>query len=538
MTTSARTSLTPMTRASSDFHAPAEPWARAMQVLAAGTILRLVMAALVPLTNDEAYYWEWSRRLAAGYFDHPPAVAWLVALGTNSTLGVRLGAVAASFFAGIALLRTARRLGGDDAALWASLMFACTPLAAAGYVLATPDAPLFCALAWTVHAVVEALEASAGSRGALRWWIVAGVAIGVAMLSKYTAVLVPAAIALSCGLYAPLRARFREPGPYVAVLIASLVLAPNLWWNATHEWTSFAFQLGHGLGEPKKTGFAAMFNRELNLFGGQAGLTSPILFILLVGAVARALRQRGDAVLRLLATASVFIILFFVWSATRKNVEANWPASAWLPAIILLSVEASHGRQVAWLRRGLWLGVALVALVYADAALLLAPRFGLRPGRDPVSQAYGWDAVAAGVAEAVRSAQVPARGEPLPRHVWVAADRYQDAAQLGWALRNAGTDTLGVFSTNLGGRPNQYDLWLGFRQRAMRGDVLVLVLDESTDEPAPIVTLAPYFSRIDEGPPVARTAHGLLLGRQRAWLLRDWRGGWPGHSTPSIPESR
>jgi len=129
--------------------------------------------------------------------------------------------------------------------------------------------------------------------------------------------------------------------------------------------------------------------------------------------------------------------------------------------------------------------------------------------------------------------------EPVPRRVWVAADRYQDAAQLSWALHQAGADSLGAFATNLGGRSNQYDLWPSFRQRAANGDALVLVLDESNvDEPAPIVALAPYFSRIDEGPPVVRSAHGLLLGRQRAWLLRDWRGGWPGHSTPSIPESR
>ncbi len=509
-----------------------------MQILLAGTVVRLVMAMLVPLTNDEAYYWEWSRRLAAGYFDHPPAIAWLVALGGDTPFGVRLGSVLAGGLAGLALLRTARRLGGEDAALWASLTFACLPLAAAGYVLATPDAPLLCALAWTLHAVVEALESPVRSRASLTWWAIGGVAIGVAMLSKYTAVLIPAAIALSCVLYAPLRHRFREPGPYVAVGIASLMLAPNLWWNATHEWTSFAFQLGHGLGTPKTVGLAAVLNRELNLVGGQAGLTSPILFVLLLGAVWRALRQRDDAVMRLLATVSAVVILFFALSATRKNVEANWPASAWLAALLLLAVEASHGARVAWMRRGLWLGGVLVVLVYVDAATLLAPRLGLRPGRDPVSQAYGWDAVAGGVAEAVRAAQVPGRGEPMPRRVWVAADRYQNAAQLAWALRRPGTDTIGVFSTNLGGRSNQYGLWAGFRQRAVPGDVLVLVLDESTSEPAPIVALAPYFSRIDEGPPVVRSAHGLLLGRQRAWLLRDWRGGWPGHSTPSIPESR
>jgi 4-amino-4-deoxy-L-arabinose transferase-like glycosyltransferase len=531
-----------MTDASPTAPAAGRHWIRALQLLAAGTALRLLMAALVPLTSDEAYYWEWSRALSAGYFDHPPAIAWLIALGGDSEFGVRLGAVLSGALAGLAVLRTARRLGGDVAALWASLIFACLPLAAAGYVLATPDAPLFCALAWTLHAVVEALESPVGSRASLRWWAAAGVAIGVAMLSKYTAVLIPAAIALSCLLYAPLRVRFREPGPYLAVGLASLVLAPNLWWNFTHEWASFAFQLGHGLGAPRQAGLAAIATRELNLLGGQAGLTSPVLFVLLVGALWRALRQREDVVLRLLATVSVVVLVFFAWSATRKNVEANWPASAWLSAMILLSVEAAHATRRAWLRAGLWLGAVLVVVVYVDAATLLAPRLGLRPRRDPVSKAYGWDAVSNDVQEAVRLGQNARRGEPSPRHVWVAADRYQDAAQLAWGLRHSAFDTLGVFSTNLGGRTNQYDLWPGFRQVASPGDVLVLVLDDAGSaeaaEPPPILALAPYFSRIDQGPPVVRSAHGLTLGRQRAWLLRDWRGGWPGHSTPSIPEFR
>jgi 4-amino-4-deoxy-L-arabinose transferase-like glycosyltransferase len=513
-----------------------------VQVLAVGTALRLVMAAVVPLTSDEAYYWEWGRRLAAGYFDHPPAIAWLVAVGGDSPLGVRLGAVLAGTLAGLAILRTARRLGGDDAALWASVMYACLPLAAAGYVLATPDAPLFCALAWTLHAVVEALEQPVGSRASLRWWCVAGLSIGVAMLSKYTAVLVPAAIAMSCAVYAPLRPRFREAGPYVAVVLASLVLAPNLWWNATHDWMAFAFQLGHGLGAPKQAGFGAVLQREMNLIGGQAGLASPILFVLFVGAIWRALRQRQDALFRLLGTVSVVVLAFFAWSATRKNVEANWPAAAWLPAILLVSIEAAQGARRRWMRAGLWLGGALSAVVYLDAATLLAPRLGLRPGRDPVSKAYGWDAVAGSVSEAVRLGAASRVREPSPRRVWVAADRYQDAAQLAWGLARAGLDTIGVFSTNLGGRRNQYDVWPGFRERAQTGDVLVLVLDDpggaEAAEPAPIVALAPYFTRVDQGPPVVRTAHGLVLGRQRAWLLRWWRGGWPGYSTPSLLEFR
>ncbi|MEA3246785.1 MAG: hypothetical protein U9Q74_11580, partial [Gemmatimonadota bacterium] len=78
-----------------EFHAGPKPaaWSQAMWIVAAALLVRLALAAVVPLFPDEAYYWEWSRRLAAGYFDHPPAIAWLVRGGTavfgDTPFGVR-----------------------------------------------------------------------------------------------------------------------------------------------------------------------------------------------------------------------------------------------------------------------------------------------------------------------------------------------------------------------------------------------------------------------------------------------------------------
>jgi len=46
-------------------------------LLAIAVAVRLVAAALVPLAPDETYYWDWSRHLAGGYFDHPPMIAVL-----------------------------------------------------------------------------------------------------------------------------------------------------------------------------------------------------------------------------------------------------------------------------------------------------------------------------------------------------------------------------------------------------------------------------------------------------------------------------
>ena len=131
-------------------------------VVLATTAVRLIVAALTPLFPDETYYWDWSRHLAAGYFDHPPAVAWLIRAGTivfgDTLLGVRLGAVLAGTIGIVFICSAARRVAGERGALLAAVFFAVMPLSAAGLVLATPDAPLLAATAATVYALVRVLE--------------------------------------------------------------------------------------------------------------------------------------------------------------------------------------------------------------------------------------------------------------------------------------------------------------------------------------------------------------------------------------------
>src|SRR5687768_11688871 len=139
----------------------ADAWRLAIVVTIAGTLARLVVAALTPLYPDETYYWEFSRRLAGGYFDHPPVIAWLIRLGTllfgDTSLGVRFGAVVAGALAALFTAAAARRLSGPRSALIAAAVFALMPLST-GLTLATPDAPLLCFVAATVYALVRVLE--------------------------------------------------------------------------------------------------------------------------------------------------------------------------------------------------------------------------------------------------------------------------------------------------------------------------------------------------------------------------------------------
>ena len=490
-----------------------DPWSRAVALTLAAGVLRLVVAALTPLFPDETYYWEYSRHLAAGYFDHPPLVALAVKSGTAlfgaTAIGVRLGPVILGTIGALLLAATARRLAGDGAAFWLSAAFAAMPLAS-GLVLATPDAPLLAAAAATLYCVVRALGEPVGTRATLLWWCAGGVALGLAVASKYTAVLLP--LGLFAGLLAsPLRGRLATPGPYVATAIAIAVFSPVIFWNAANDWISFAFQIGHGLGS---VGGSAL-NRELELIGGQMGLLSPILFILCAIAVGRSLAQPRQPIGRVLAVAAVCVFAFFVYSATKRRVEANWPALAYLPALALAVTYLDSARWTRWFRGGVWLAAILSAVVYVNAFVPVLP---VPARRDPAARASGWDDLARAV-HAVHAPRLPISSY----RTWVAADRYQDASELAFHL----PDQPEVFSLNLTGRRNTYDLWPSFADRASPRDALILVVDEVAGRHPALAALEPHFERVTQGEMVTLARRGDPVKYLRIWTLDRWRGSWP-----------
>lgn len=503
----------------------------AFAVVAVATLIRLVLAAFLPLYPDEAYYWEWSRRLASGYFDHPPGIAYVIAIGTGlfSALGltlspfaVRVMAVLCGLIASLAVVGIARRIAGDRAALYAALIICAMPLAATGLVLATPDAPLMAATGAGMYAVIRAVQSPLRSRASLGWWSLAGLALGAAFTSKYTSILLPIGVVVAIIASAHLRSRLREPGPYVACVIATLVFAPVLAWNAAHEWRSFTFQIEHGLGSHRGSALA----REGELLGGQAGLATPILFVLMAAATWQSIRRRVPGTFTLLGIVAAVMWGFFVVSAWRKPVEANWPAPAYVPAAALLAATAAlrwgdRGRR--WTRWGIGLALGLTAVVYAHTLFDVLP---LLPRRDPIARAFGFDTMASGMdaARAARSAAAAAAG--TTGAVWLGVDRYQDASEAAFHL----PDHPEVFSLNLGGRRNQYDFWPGFPDRAHPGDDLVLAVDDPEGEIHPAVQrLSPHFRNTVRGELVElkRASDEPPISVRRIWTLEGWNGGWP-----------
>ena len=496
-------------------------WRFALAVTLVAGIVRLAIGGLTPLYPDETYYWEWSRHLAAGYFDHPPLIAWLIRAGTllagDTPLGVRLFPVAAGILAGLWICAGARRLAGDRAALVAAIVFALMPLSAAGLILATPDAPLFAAVSATMYAVLRVYEHAPRSTGSLRWWSVAGVALGAAMCSKYTAVLLPLGILVAMLARRKLRERLAEPGPYVATAIALLVFSPVILWNARHGWVSFAFQLQHGLGSAP----GSVLTRELDFLRGQLGLVTPILFGLMVVAIVRAFSSPPPS--SLLAPIAVALFAFFLYSATRRRVEANWPALAYVPAILLLVAHARTQAWERWLRAGVLLAGVLTLVIYVDSFTSILP---IPARRDPVARSAGWDDLGRAV-NRIHEPRLPISSY----RTHVGADRYQEASALAFHLPNHPE----TFALNLTSRANQYDLWPSFAERAQPRDALILVVDDVVGAHPTVAALAPHFRSVSRGEQVVLARNGDVVKQLRIWQLDGWLGTWPPRSLRSSP---
>src|SRR5581483_11266749 len=110
----------------------ANPVRIAFWVIVAVTCFRFWYSTRIGLVADEAYYWLWSKHLAAAYRDKGPAIAWTIALGTklfgDTIFGVRFFAVVLSSVTGWLIFVLARRLYDDRTALWCLFTALVTPI--------------------------------------------------------------------------------------------------------------------------------------------------------------------------------------------------------------------------------------------------------------------------------------------------------------------------------------------------------------------------------------------------------------------------
>ena len=389
--------------------------------LALLTILRLALAAGMSLAPDEAYYWAWSESLAGGYLDHPPMVAYWIWAGTalagDTALGVRLLGPISAAVGTVLLVQTADLLfPGRRVGLVAATLLNATVFASVGTVIMTPDTPLL--FFWTCG--LWAATRFHRSRGP-GWLLTIGLFAGLALDSKYTAVLFPMGIFLWFLLVPSLRRWLARPVSWAAAALGVVAFLPVLLWNADHGCASFIKQGGrvHDWHPARAYAFLGEF------VGGQIGMATPVVFLLCAVGMILALRQawRGrDEAWTLLLCMTMPGVLLFVEHAIGGRVQANWPALVYpSAAIAAAALEKPSWRRL--YRPAVITGVAMTAILYVQA---VAAPFPVPPRLDITAlRLRGWDDLASKVAKVARQTGAS----------YVAADNYGLSSELAFALQ-------------------------------------------------------------------------------------------------------
>ncbi|MCA9523568.1 MAG: glycosyltransferase family 39 protein [Myxococcales bacterium] len=381
---------------------------RALRYLAGllllSTVVRGFFSWRLGLGDAEAYYWTWSRHLALSYYDHPPMVAWLIALGTSigeQTLFVRLASLL--LFNGVAWLLfglTREITGRANDGLVAVAILHVVPAFFIGGMTATPDIPL--AFFWLAAIRLYDL---AVRRDRPPLFLAAGVAVGLAFLSKYFAILLPIVLLVHLS-HRERRHYLRTPWPWLGALVALGATGFVIAWNVQHHWASTHYHLvarHHHVGPSLQ-----LLGKVI---GGQLGYITPLFLIFFLSTLFWLRRERrDDPGGQLLFVSSIIpLVVLGVISSITDESEPHWPVMGYLPLCAALAwryetlpLARRFSTRVQRLRKAaVWFSLGLMGLfmihVSTPALIRLLPASLYQPKVDITNELYGWPALGAAV---------------------------------------------------------------------------------------------------------------------------------------------
>jgi hypothetical protein len=369
--------------------AAADPGRLFWGALAVTLALRFLLAWWLPVTGDEAFFVYWGEAPALGVYDHPPMVGWFLAallqVG-HAPLWLRLPAILlpALVALGMRALVTALARGRPDAQAlgnWAALAWLVAPAQVLN-VLITTDTPLVLFSFASLAAYALAVR-----RRSFALCAAAGIALGLAFLSKYFAVL----LALAYVAYVAAIRRDGRAWRELAVVVACAVPfgLVNVAWNYEHCWANLMFNVYNRHNE---AGFA--WYRPLVFLALLAYVAGPLLvFDLARGRSAMRASLRDPAVALLAACAAVPIAAFFVLSAVR-SVGLHW-LFAFMPPLFMAGAFVLGPPRLAASARFLAAFSAVHLAAVAVVALLPLETFERSRHYDSVVMAFRGDEVLA-----------------------------------------------------------------------------------------------------------------------------------------------
>ena len=346
-------------------------------------IAKLIYLFFIPITPQEAYYWYYSQNPDFSYFDHPPMAAYSIWLGTSifgdNVFGVKFMAVVWSILTMLLLYQTTKRFietfykekNKYALAFLTVILYNLTIFAHLYSVTIVPDTPLLFFWLLVVFSVQEFIIT-----GNHKWWLLAGVGLGLGLVSKYPAIPILGSIFIFLIFSKKYRKEILNPYPYAAVVIAFILFSPVIYWNAINEWASFLFQSVERANDTR----SIQVTYILQLIASQLFVLTPLLFIFFIKGIFNVTKNwRRYENLHLYYFSAMVIIGGFTLVSLTSLVKMNWLLPGYLTLLIIIVVLYSNKflNPSKWIKTGIVFSLFLVIISYF---ILLIPNVPLGEG--------------------------------------------------------------------------------------------------------------------------------------------------------------
>lgn len=323
--------------------------------IAAWLVINILQACFAGLDGDEAYYWTYSRHLQWGYFDHPPMVALSIKLGElfgHEWIYTRIGAIlfsSATIYFGFKALP--ERLKNTK---WYVLVFASVPIFHVYGFVTTPDAPLLFFTALFFYAYKLYLK----EEKILHVLFLAMSIIGM-IYSKYHGILPVFFTFLSNPKL------FFKRSAWIVVILVTTSFFPHLWWQYFHDWPTVRYHLF------ERNQNAYKVETTTNYILGQLLILGPFTSIV---AFVSFLKPKRKAAFCLRAHLFTFfgVLIFFLLSSFKKNIEPHWTLIAGISFVVLV-LDLLERSTEKFKRIFFWLAAANIVLILIARMLLFIP---------------------------------------------------------------------------------------------------------------------------------------------------------------------
>ena len=223
----------------------------------------------------------------------------------------------------------------------------------------TTDVPLLFFWAVALLAYGKLLE-----RPDKKWTVLLGVAIGLGLLSKYAMIYFIPGMLLAALISSPARNLLKTPAPWIAIVIAAIVVAPNIAWNLQNGLTTFHHTGGLVLDQKFRVNGASL----LEFVGSQFAVFGPVVFATMIVATLRfrsaMLAQQDRVMVAFFITPLILLTLVSIFA----KAYANWASVSFVSGVILTAALLLRSARQFWLKLSVGLGIVLQAgLLTGDA---------------------------------------------------------------------------------------------------------------------------------------------------------------------------